>query len=55
VYGVLLFQQGRAAEAREVLRQGVAANPGSPQLCMEWALAEEAAGNLGEAAWGRVL
>lgn len=47
VYGVLLFGEGRAAEAREVLRQGVAHNPANPQLCMEWALAEEAAGNLG--------
>ena len=47
VYGVLLFQQGRADEARQVLRQGVGHNPGNPQLCMEWALAEQAAGNLG--------
>ncbi len=47
VYGVLLFSQGRQAEAREVLRQGVSYNPSNPQLCMEWALAEEAAGNLG--------
>ena len=46
---MLLFQQGRVEEARQVLRQGVAANPANPQLCMEWALAEEAAGNLGEA------
>ena len=47
VYGVLLFQQGQADQARQVLRQGVGHNPGNPQLCMEWALAEQAAGNLG--------
>lgn len=49
VYGVLLFTEGRADEARAVLRQGVGCNPNHPQLCMEWALAEQAAGNLG--AW----
>lgn len=47
VYGVLLFEQGRQAEARSVLAQGVSQNPANPQLCMEWALAEQAAGNLG--------
>lgn len=49
VYGVLLFEQGRQAEARSVLAQGVSQNPANPQLCMEWALAEEAAGNLEDA------
>ena len=48
VYGVLLFQEGRVGEAREVLRRGVSHNPGNPQLCMEWALSEQQAGNLGE-------
>lgn len=46
---MLLFELGRQAEARSVLAQGVAQNPANPQLCMEWALAEQAAGNLGEA------
>jgi predicted Zn-dependent protease len=50
VHGVLLFQLGRVEEAREVLRQGVGHNPSNPQLCMEWALAEEQAGNLGKCA-----
>lgn len=30
---MLLFQQGREQEAREVLRQGVAFNPSNPQVC----------------------
>lgn len=46
---MLLFAEGRAEEARGVLRQGVGCNPNHPVLCMEWALAEQAAGNLG--AW----
>ncbi len=32
VYGVLLFQQGRDQEARQVLRQGVSFNPSNPQV-----------------------
>lgn len=44
VYGVLLFSEGRQAEAREVLRQGVSHNPSNPQVgaaygCCLWGAA----------------
>eukprot|EP00887_Chlorella_sp_A99_P008038 scaffold12.g8038.t1 len=50
VYGALLFRQGKPKEGRALFREGVRANPSSPQLLLEWALAEEAAGQAEAAA-----